>query len=44
MWRTRKCAEGRSAFRRWRVASTVGCSKRDDMAAVKEASVGRGGG
>lgn len=44
MWRTRKCAEGRSAFRRWRAASRVGCRVRDEIVAVREGVWGRGGG
>ena len=44
MWRTRKCAEGRSALRRWRVASKVGCSRREDILEVREGVMGCGGG
>lgn len=35
MCRTRKCAEGRSWFRRCRAASRVGCSEREAIVAVR---------
>jgi hypothetical protein len=40
MCRTRKCAEGRSALRRCRVASRVGWRRRDEMVGVRLGWVG----
>ena len=44
MWRTRKCAEGRSLLSMWRAASRVGCRERFDICAVRLAEVGLAGG
>ena len=44
MWRHRKCAEGRSLFRRWKAASRVGWRAREEMVEVREGEVGFGGG
>lgn len=44
MWRTRKCAEGRSWLRMWRVASRVGCSERLEMVAVRDLDLAWPGG
>lgn len=44
MWRTKKCADGRSAFMMWRHASREGWSCRADMDAVREGLWGLGGG
>jgi hypothetical protein len=40
MWRTRKCAEGRSPLRRCRVASRVGWRRREAMRAGRDGSWG----
>lgn len=44
MWRTRKCALGRSALRMWRAASRVGWREREEMVLVREAEWGWEGG
>jgi hypothetical protein len=44
MWRTRKCALGKSLLRMWRAASRVGWRDSAEMAAVRGGEVGLGGG
>ncbi len=44
MWRTRKCADGRSLLRRWRAASRVGWREREEIWGVRGFEVGAGGG
>ncbi len=44
MWRTRKCAEGRSPLRRWRAVSRTGCRDSDDIWCVSDGSWTFGGG
>ncbi len=39
MWRTRKWADGRSAFRMCRAASRVGWREREEILAVRGAEV-----